>query len=346
MNQKNIINTRCEIILNLVIKNYLKCGSPISSKAISSLDEISASSATIRNEMVALEKQGLIFSPHTSAGRIPSREGLRHFVDHLLANNQCKPNMMQKLSSSLGNSSNPEIICAKASKLLADMTQLTGLVVMPQSNDVIIRQLELVRLADRRLLCILIDEHDQVQNRVVELSQPVSDPVLQETLQLLNIALAGFTMAEGAERLPYLIKQMDVAVFELVKQTLFGDKLVANELLIYSSGETRLLNNEISNDTDTLRKLLKSFEDVSALNQIFTKSKNNNCVSVYIGEEIGVELFSNCSVVVKPLFKDNRVVGYISVVGSIRMDYASVISAVDVTANILSSALNREFQSP
>ncbi|MDU0114182.1 heat-inducible transcriptional repressor HrcA [Psychrosphaera aquimarina] len=291
MNQKNITNTRCEIILNLVIKNYLKCGSPISSKAISSLDEISASSATIRNEMVALEKQGLIFSPHTSAGRIPSREGLRHYVDHLLANIQCKPNMLQKLSSSLGYSSNPEIICAKASKLLADMTRLTGLVVMPQSNDVVIRQLELVRLADRRLLCVLIDEHDQVQNRVVELAQPVSEPVLQQTVQLLNIALAGFTMAEGAERLPYLIKQMDVAVFELVKQTLFGDTLVANELLVYSSGETRLLNNEISNDTDTLRKLLKSFEDVSALNGIFTQSKNNNGVSVFIGEEIGVELF-------------------------------------------------------
>ena len=346
MNQKKFTNNRCEVILNLVIKNYLKCGSPISSKAISSSEEVSASSATIRNEMVALEKKGLIFSPHTSAGRIPSREGLRHYVDNLLATNLCKPNMMQKLSASLGYSANPEVVCAKASKLLADMTRLTGLVVMPQSNDAIIRQLELVRLADSRLLCVLIDEHDQVQNRVVELTQPVTDAVLQQTLQLLNTALAGHTMAEGAERLPYFIKQTDVAVFELVKQTLFGDEVVANEQLVYASGETRLLNNEISNDTDTLRKLLKSFENVSVLHQVFNKSKNSPCVSVFIGEEIGVELFSNCSIVVKPLIKDNRVVGYISVVGSIRMDYASVISAVDVTANILSSALNREFQSP
>jgi len=97
--------------------------------------------------MVALEKEGLIFSPHTSAGRIPSKEGLRHYIDHLLENNQCKPNTMQKLSASLGYSSNPEVICAKASKLIADMTRLTGLVVMPQSNDLVIRQLELVRLA-------------------------------------------------------------------------------------------------------------------------------------------------------------------------------------------------------
>ncbi len=329
-----------------MIKNYLKCGSPISSKAISCSDEINASSATIRNEMVALEKQGFIFSPHTSAGRIPSQQGLRHYVDRLLANNQLKSNMIQKLSASLGYSSNPEIICAKASKLIADMTQLTGLVVMPQSNDAVIRQLELVRLADRRLLCVLIDEHDHVQNRVVDLLQPVSEPVLQQTLQLLNIALAGFTMAEGAERLPYLIKQSDAEVFELVKQTLFGETVVTNEQLIYISGQTRLLNNEISNDTDTLRKLLKAFDNVSSLNPIFNKSKNNQGVSVFIGDEIGAELFSNCSVVVKPLIKDNRVVGYISVVGSVRMDYAAVISAVDVTANILSSALNREFQSP
>ena len=346
MNQKKIINTRCELILNLVIRNYLKCGSPTSSKAISASDEISASSATIRNEMVALEKEGLIFSPHTSAGRIPSKEGLRHYIDHLLENNQCKPNTMQKLSASLGYSSNPEVICAKASKLIADMTRLTGLVVMPQSNDLVIRQLELVRLADRRLLCVLIDEHDHVQNRLVDLAQPVSEPILQQTIQLLNIALSGFTMSEGAERLPYLIKQSDPEVFELVKQTLFGDIVEAHEPLVYLSGQTRLLNNEISNDTDTLRKLIKSFENVSSLNQMFNKCRDNSDVSVFIGDEIGVELFSNCSVVVKPLIKDNRVVGYISVVGSIRMDYASVISAVDVTANILSSALNREFQSP
>ena len=335
-------NQRADLVLNLIIEHYLRQGTPIPSKQIATAPEIGASPATVRNVMCALESQGLIYSPHTSAGRIPTVQGLRAFVNGLLNCKQSRSNSLQQLTTSLSKSVTPEDMCKKASQLIADMTRMTGLVVMPKTNDVVIRQLELVRLADRRLLCVLIDEHDQVQNRVVDLERPVSELVLQQTLQLLNTALAGFTLDEGGERLGFALKHVEPEVSNLVRLALFGDTLERNEQVVFASGETRLLTSDISDDTATLRRLLKFFEDISPLNHLFGKCSQDNDVKVFIGKETGVEAFENCSLVTKAFCKDGKPAGVIAVVGPIRMDYQTVISSVDMTANILSSALNRQ----
>lgn len=334
-------NQRAELVFNLVVQEYLQHGTPVASKLIADDPCICASPATVRNVMCELEQQGLIYSPHTSAGRIPTALGMRCFVDKLLAQNEVQENQLQQFTKSLSKNQRPEQMCQQASQLIADMTRMTGLVVMPKTNDSIIRQVELVRLADRRLLCVLMDEHDQVQNRVVDLEFPVTDMLLQQTLQLLNIALAGFTLNEGGERLAFALKQANAEVSELVRHALFGDTIEVNEQLVYASGETRLVTSEISNDTTTLRRLLRSFEDISPLNHIFGKCQQSGHVQVYIGEEIGVEAFKHCSIVTKAFCKDGKAVGTIAVVGPIRLDYQAVIAAVDMTANILSSALNR-----
>ena len=335
-------NQRADLVLHLVIEHYLRQGTPIPSKLIATHPSICASPATVRNVMCLLEHEGLIYSPHTSAGRIPTHKGLRLFVDELLMGIQTRPNVLQQLTTSLSKSVTPEAMCKTASKLIADMTRMTGLVVMPKTNDSVIRQLELVRLADRRLLCVLIDEHDQVQNRVVDLEKPVSELVLQQTLQLLNTALAGFNLEEGGDRLGFALKHVEPPVAELVKLALFGDTIELNEQVVFASGETRLLTPDISNDTVRLRRLLKFFDDISPLNHIFGQCQQNGRVNVFIGEETDVEAFNNCSIVTKAFCKDGKVAGVIAVVGPIRMDYQSVISAVDMTGNILSSALNRQ----
>ena len=334
-------NQRADQVLHLIIEHYLRQGTPIPSKTIATHPSISASPATVRNVMCALEHQGLIYSPHTSAGRIPTHQGLRLFVNDLLAHESAPLNRLQQLTTSLSKSVTPEALCKKASQLIADMTRMTGLVVMPKTNDSIIRQLELVRLADRRLLCVLIDEHDQVQNRVVDLDKPISEQMLQQTLQLLNTALAGFTLQEGGERLKFALKQVSPEVAYLVKLALFGGKVELNEQAVFASGETRLLTSDISNDTSALRRLLKFFDDISPLNHVFSQCRQNGLVNVFIGNETGIEAFNNCSIVTKAFCKDGKVAGVIAVVGPIRMDYQSVISAVDMTGNILSSALNR-----
>ena len=339
---KNNKNNRTELILNLIIEQYLQQGTPVSSKLISAEPTITASSATVRNDMCMLEKEGLIYSPHTSAGRIPTHQGLRHYVDAILQRERCHQNRLQKLSASLGQSDNPQVIGEKAAKLIAEMTALTGLVVMPKTNNVVIRQLELVRLADRRLLCVLIDEHDHIQNRVVELDEPVSEQVLQQTLQLLNTALSGHSMAEGAERLPYFIKQSDPEVYELVKKALFGDQVVANELEVFSSEEIRLVHPEISSDTQVLKRLVRSFDNVLPLMPMFSSCQFEDKVKVFIGEETGLDLFKECALVIKPFWHGQELAGYIAIIGPIRIDYGSIIQAVDITANIVSSALNRE----
>lgn len=337
---KSCRSQRSGVVFNIIMDHYLSEGTPIASKVIANDPVVGASSATVRNVMCALEQEGLIYSPHTSAGRIPTAQGLRLFVDELLCKNEPKELALQQLTTNLSRTVRPEDMCQKASQLIADMTRLTGLVVMPKTHDAVIRQLELVRLADRRLLCVLIDEHDQVQNRVIELVTPVTDMLLNQTLQLLNTALAGHTLTEGGERLAFALKNVDVEISNLVKQALFGDTIELNEQLVFATGETRLLTSEISDNTAELRKIMKFFDDVTPLNHIFGQCKQSQQVQVYIGEETGIEAFKNCAIVSKAFYKDGRAAGVIAVLGPIRMDYETVISSVDMTANILSSALN------
>lgn len=338
---KTCKNQRSGVVLQLIIEHYLREGMPIASKVIADNPVVGASPATVRNVMCALEHEGFIYSPHTSAGRIPTHKGLRCFIDGILSRTHIIENHLQQLTTSFSKSVTSEDMCQKASQLIADMTSMTGLVVMPKPHDMIIRQLELVRLADSRILCVLIDEHDHVQNRVVDIQHSVTDQTLHQTLLLLNTSLAGFNFDEGAERLTYALKQADPEVARLVKSALFGDTVEFNEQIVFASGETRLLNSDISNDINTLRRLIRFFEDVSPINHLFNHARQENKVHVFIGAETGVEAFEHCSIVMKPFYKQNKVVGVIAVVGPVRMDYQTVISSVDMTGNILSSALNR-----
>jgi heat-inducible transcriptional repressor len=338
--------TRIELILNLIIEHYLAEGAPISSKFIASELTVSASPATVRNDMCQLEKQGLIYAPYTSAGRLPTEKALRKFVDGILKSNSNSLSVVPKIIASLGTANTPERICEKTAKLLADMTSCAALVVISKADDLVIRQVELVRLADRRVLVALIDEHDTVQNRVVELKNEVSDHVIAQTLQLLNMALSGHSLKEGAERLPYFIKPTDVEVFEFVKETLFSGDVETQREQIFSAGEISLLNTEISDDTDTLKQLITSFSDLSPLLPCFNQSLRENIMKVFIGEEMGVPLFDGCTLVVSPFNEAGKTSGYVAVMGPKRMDYSSVLPAVKISANILTSALNRDFQSP
>ena len=335
-------NQRTEAVLELVIKSYLSLGVPISSKFIVAESGINASPATIRNVMMGLERDGFIYSPHTSAGRIPTTAGLRHYVNQLLSFESADEGMLQQLSASLEKSKTPPEMCNKAARMIADMTNLTGLVAMPKTNNVMIRQLELVRLADQRLLCVLIDQHDEVQNRVVDLPFVVTDVLLQNTLQMLNSALAGFSLEEGQQRLSYFMKQSREEVQALVKAALFGDAVELNEQVLFRAGETRLLNDEIATDTANLRKVLKSVSNISVLQPLFSSCCTSQNVHVFIGDEIGIDSLKNCSIVAKSFYKDNKVAGVMAVVGPKRMDYQSVILSVDLSTNILTSALNHQ----
>ncbi len=335
-------NQRTEAVFQLVIESYLKLGVPISSKFIVAESAINASPATIRNVMMGLEQDGLIFSPHTSAGRVPTTKGLRRYVNQLLLIEANENSQVQQLTTSLSLAANPQDMCNRAAKILADMTRLTGLVAMPKTNNIVLRQLELVRLADKRILCVLIDQNDEVQNRVVDLTVPVTDEVLQQTVHMLNSALAGFSLDEGRERLVYFLKSANEDVQNLVQEALFGDAVALNEQTLFRAGETRLLNDEIATDTKSLQKVLKAVEDIQPLQSLFSSCCASNNVQVFIGEEIGLEALKNCSVIAKSFYKDKHIAGVMAVVGPKRMDYQSVINAVDLSTNILSSALNRQ----
>ncbi len=335
-------NQRTEAVLDLVIGSYLKLGVPVSSKFIVTESDINASPATIRNVMMGLEQDGLLYSPHTSAGRIPTTKGLRYYVNQLLSFESADQGLLQQLSANLGKASNPGEMCNKAARMIADMTNLTGLVAMPKTNNIVIRQIELVRLADRRLLCVLIDQHDEVQNRVVDLPFVVTDSVLQQTLQMLNSALAGFSLEEGQQRLTYFLKQSSGDVQELVKQALFGDAVELNEQVLFSSGETRLLDDEIASDTSSLIKVLKTVRNINELQPLFSSCCSSSNVHVFIGDELGIGSLKNCAMVAKSFRKNNKVAGVMAVVGPKRMDYQSVILSVDLSTNILTSALNRQ----
>lgn len=336
---------RLETIFQLVVEHYLKHGTPVSSKWIAANAKVCASSATVRNELIQLDQQGLLFSPHTSAGRLPTTVGLEKYVGQIIDRQHQPANILQQMSNALGQSLIPEIICTKASKLLSRITDIAGLVILPSSSNDIIKQVELVSLADKRLLCVLINEHDQVQNRVIELGKPVSAQTMQQALLLMNSALAGVTMSEGSERLPYFLKQSSDEVCDLVKLALFGDKVEANQHQVFSAGLSKLLKHEVTNDSQSLINILSIFEDVAPLLPMLTRCPSHQ-VSVTIGKNIPVAGLEDCALVCKPIELDNQMMGYIAVLGPKRMNYQQVIEAVDITANIVTLALNRQLQSP
>lgn len=336
------LDTRSQILLKTLIERYIADGQPVGSRALSKVSGLELSPATIRNVMSDLEEAGLIASPHTSAGRVPTARGYRFFVDSLLTVQPLAQARVLQLEGKLQHDQ-PQRVINNASHLLSELSHFAGVVVAARKPHARIRQIEFISLSEKRILLIIVTTSGEVQNRVLNTRRSYSTSELVEAANYLNRHYAGHDFLQIRERLHIELSQLRSDVSELMAAAMAAgtEAFEASTEDYVVSGENNLLDSEdLSSNMARLRELFKLFEQKSRLMQLLDLSQRAEGVQIFIGGESGIAPLDGCSVVTAPYEVDGQIIGSVGVIGPTRMAYERIIPIVDITARLLSSALS------
>lgn len=335
------------MVLSGLVRRYIHDGSPVGSRTLANQSELSLSSASIRNVMSDLEEYGLIQAPHTSAGRVPTAKGYRFFINGLLKAGAINSETMNSMSHRLKGISDPTSILAGATEMLSQITSFAGIVSTPDHNKSHIKQIEFLKLSEQRVLAILVTDDGQVQNKVLSAHRDYSDSELVEAANYFNSEYSTKSLDRVRAQLLVHMKtdhktmhqEMRTAV-NMAGQLFDDEESGAENVLV--SGEHNLLAIPEFSEMAKLKELFDTFKTKQVLFDLLQKSMFAEGVNIFIGEESGYEPFRDCSVIAAPYEIDNERVGVLGVIGPTRMKYEEVISAVDVTARLLGSALSAQ----
>ena len=345
------LDSRNTHLLNSLIQMYIDQGEPVGSRTLARRSRLDLSPATIRNVMSDLEELGLIVAPHTSAGRIPTAMGYRMFVDSLLKVDSLERASLEEVESSLSADTDPSTLLARASTMLSDMTQFAGVVMLPGQTVSRLKQVEFVSLNDKRVLAILVTADGRVQNRVLITDREYLPGELVEAANYFNDLHGGSTLAEVRKKLVLEMRKAGEKMHDMVNTaTTMAAELLAEEEKnggdVVLSGQENLLNVPDLCQIDKLQRLFNTLRAKQDLLDLLDRSMKVSGVSIFIGEESGYESFGDCSVVTAPYESDGEVIGTLGVIGPTRMSYGQVISVVNVTSKLLSSALSSRASTP
>ena len=340
------LDARTRHLLRSLIAQYLADGEPVGSRTLSRSSGLDVSPATIRNIMADLEDAGLVASPHTSAGRIPTPRGLRLFVDSLIELQPLPHEEMARLQRELppGQATTRDLL-GNASTLLSAMTRFAGVVTVPRQADFPLRHIDFVPLPDERVLVILVFSDNQVQNRVVQLARPLEGRELEQAANYINTHFVGQRVDDIRA---HLLAELRAAGSELNRRVAnatelatasFAPQADGDDVLV--SGQTNLMACAELADLQRLRDLFEAFQQKNGLLQLMESCARAPGVRLFIGEESGFAALDGCSMVTASYGTPGRVLGAVGVIGPTRMAYERVIPVVQATAGLLSDALNR-----
>ena len=337
-----MLDKRAQILLKTLVEHYISDGQPVGSRTLSKCSGLDLSPATIRNVMSDLEELGFIASPHTSAGRIPTQRGYRFFVDTLLT---VKPIQNQELRQfeQQFSSPDPQELIASAAGMLSNLTQFAGVVMVPRRKSVSFRHLEFLPLSEKRILVIIVTSDGNVQNRIIVTDKPYSASELVQASNFFNQNYSGNTFDQVQKKLHEELKQMQSDMTRLMTAAMEASTKALSEDKdsVVISGERNLLQiDDLSTNVTSLRKLFEVFERRTSLMQLLDNSQRAEGIQIFIGGESGYLPLDECSMVTAPYEANGQTVGTLGVIGPTRMAYERVIPIVDVTAKLLSNALN------
>ena len=346
------LSQRAEVLLKTLIERYIADGQPVGSRLLARQAGLELSPATVRNVMADLEEMGLIRAPHTSAGRIPTELGYRLFVDSLLKVRPPNSSDVRRLQDEFKTSRDPHQLMESTSQLLSEVSHLAGVVLVPRREDTAtFRQLEFLGLTGGRILVILVTEDGTVHNRVISAEREFSPAELVQAANYFNETFAGRPL--GEVRLA-LVSEMQQAsddlqrimrlALSMARQALDTERSDSDDLVVH--GESNLMDFPELGDIRMLRRLFEAFNTKRDLLHLLDRSVRAGGIKIFIGNESGYEALADCSVVTAPYSVDGQVIGTLGVIGPTRMSYERVISIVDVTARLLSSALSGSERTP
>jgi heat-inducible transcriptional repressor len=342
-----MLDDRSRILLKTLIEHYIAEGEPVGSRTLSRFSGLELSPATIRNVMADLEEAGFVASPHTSAGRVPTTQGFRLFVDSLLTTRPLAEGEIAEIGDSL-RPCPPQQLMSSASRLLSQLTHFAGVVSTPKRAAPKIRQIEFLSLSTTHILLILITHEGDVQNRILFTGQPYTPGELAESARYLNQHFSGLDLEQIRNRVRTELYALHSDLKTLMTAALeAGSEALASEEAYIISGEKNLLDAEdLVANTRRLRELFDLFEQRSSLMRLLEYSCRADGVRIFIGGESkvvpGLDVLDGCSVVTAPYEVDGHVVGSLGVIGPTRMAYERVIPIVDITARLLSGALSAQ----
>lgn len=343
------MDERAKTLLKTLIERYIAEGQPVGSRTLSKYSGLDLSPATIRNVMSDLEEMGFIASPHTSAGRVPTPRGYRLFVDTMLTaqpldNQPERTALAGRILGELGaQEQSPQRMITTAARTLSNLSQFAGVIMTPRRAQSF-RQIEFMRLSDKRILLIIVTPEGDVQNRIIHTDLPYSASQLVEAANFFNTNYAGMRFDAVRERLRDELQALRIDMSALMQAAVeAGSNAMADEdEQVYISGERKLLEVEdLASSMDKLRRLFEVFEHKTSLLQLLDVSSHAQGVQIFIGGESRLVPLEDMAVITAPYEVDGQIVGTLGVIGPTRMAYDRVIPIVDITARLLSSALSQ-----
>jgi heat-inducible transcriptional repressor len=337
-----MLDERARLLLKTLIERYIAEGEPVGSRSLAKISGLELSAATIRNVMADLEEMGFIASPHTSAGRVPTPRGYRLFVDKLLTVQPIEQQQAQIIQGSL-QVAEPQRALQTAAQMLSHLSHFAGVVLTPRRSSSF-RQVEFLRLSERRMLLIIVTPEGDVQNRILLTQHDYTPAQLVEAANILNQHFAGLSFEDARRRLGGDLTELRGEIGRLMEAAVEAGSLAAEESdPIVVSGERNLLGvSDLADSMEKLRALFDLFEHKTRLMQLLDVTGRADGVQIYIGGESAKVPMDELSMVVAPYEVDGLVVGTLGVIGPTRMAYERVIPIVDITAKLLSSALSRD----
>jgi heat-inducible transcriptional repressor len=342
------LDPRARGLLRSLIAQYIRDGEPVGSRTLAKHSGLDVSPATIRNIMADLEEIGLVAAPHTSAGRIPTAQGYRVFVDSLLQVQPLGEDDVSRLRASVNAGTGTQALLNNASQLLSAMSHFVGVVTVPRREQFAFKHIDFVPLDAQRVLVILVFTDNEVQNRIITTRRAYTPSELEQTANYLNAHFAGrplrdihSTLIRELRDTRSAMERVLGAAMEVAEHAL--DPVDEDMLL---AGQTRLMGLHDMSDVDRLRDLFEAFSRKREIIQLLERCIHAQGVRIFIGEETGLASMGGCTVVTAPYAADGKVLGVLGVIGPTRMAYERVIPMVQATADLLGAALNPGAQSP
>jgi heat-inducible transcriptional repressor len=343
------LSERSREIFRQIVESYLTTGEPVGSRNLARILPIALSPASVRNVMSDLEQLGLIYAPHTSAGRLPTELGLRFFVDALMEIGDLTEKDRQSIEAQIagaGTNKSVESIVTEASQMLSGLTRSASIVLTTKSN-VRLKHIEFVRLDPERALAVLVGEDGQVENRVLAMPAGLPTSALIEAGNFLNSRIRGRTLAELRNEIETAVKQGQAELDQLTQ------KVISNGFASWSGGESEdrqlivrghanlLEDLRALEDLERVRSLFDALETKRGVIDLLGRAERGEGVRIFIGSENKLFSLSGSSTIIAP-YRDGKgsIVGVIGVIGPTRLNYARVIPMVDYTARVVSRMLS------
>ncbi len=338
------LNERSQHLLKMLVERYIREGQPVGSRALSKDSGLNLSPATVRNVMADLEEMGMLVAPHTSAGRVPTSLGYRVFIDSLLTVQSLDAIEVRRMEGSIDPDQDTDGLIRSASNMLSSVTHLASIVMIPKRDAIVLRHVEFLPLSDRRVLVILVVNQSEVQNRIIPVHREYTATELQHAGNYLTAHFAGMTLDQVRDALVGQLREDEGRLRELLPLALDLSKAAfrttppSEDYVV--AGETNLMEFEELADLKKLRETFEALAHKRELLALMDKCMQAEGLQIFIGEESGFGVLDDLSVVTTPYRKEGGVIGVLGVIGPTRMAYERVIPIVDVTAKLLSSALN------